>query len=47
MAQAVQSMKIKLYKVDGVMVESHLAFIDDVIFFCQESSKSLSALKEI
>lgn len=31
---ATKSRKIELYSSGGVMVESHLAFADDIIFFC-------------
>lgn len=32
---------------DGKSVESHLAFADDVIFFCHALHKSIRALREV
>lgn len=41
MDEAVHSRKIELYTSGGAVVESHLAFADDVIFFCRASHKSI------
>lgn len=37
----------RLYKSGGVAVESHLAYADDVTFFCRASTKALTVLKGI
>lgn len=30
-----------------MIVESHLAFADDIVFFCRASSKSIRAIREV
>lgn len=45
--KAVGDRKLELYTIGGTQVESHLAFADDVTFFCRALTKSLTALKEI
>lgn len=47
MAQAVHNKRMELYTSGGVIVESHLTFADNIVFFCQASYKSIRALREI
>lgn len=47
MAQAAEAKKIELFTMRGTLIESHLAFVDDVIFFCRASTKSCKGLKEV
>lgn len=46
-SQATRSRKIEFYSSGGVVVESHLAFADDIAFFCCASTKSFKALSEV
>lgn len=39
--------RLELYTSGGIKVESHIAFADDVTFFCRASNKSFNTLKEI
>lgn len=39
--------KLELYTSGGVVIESHLGFVDDIIFFCRASTKSMQALKNV
>lgn len=43
-SQALRERKIELYTTDGVTVESHLVFADDVVFFYHSLNKSIRAL---
>lgn len=46
--EAARSGRIELYTSGGAVVESHLAFADDVIiFFCRSSRKTITALREV
>lgn len=45
--QAMNNRKIDLYKSRGMAVESHLAYADDVTFFCRASAKTLTTLTDI
>lgn len=38
---------LELYKMGGEVVESHLALVDDFIFFTRASYKSFTAIKAI
>lgn len=44
---SMSSRRLELYTSGVVAVESHLAFADDVVFFCRASVKSFNTLKEI
>lgn len=45
--QATTNRKLELYSTGGIPVESHLAFADDVAFFCRASVKSFKAIKDL
>lgn len=45
--RAVGERKFELYTIGGAHIESHLAYADDVTFFCSATTKSLTALREI
>lgn len=47
MLQVVRNRRIELYTSGGAVVESHLVFADDVVFFCRASQKSIRALREV
>lgn len=46
-SQATRSKNIELYSSGGVTIESHLAFTDNIAFFCRASTKSFRALREV
>lgn len=45
--RAVKDRKVELYTIGGAQIESHLAFADDITFFCRASIKSLTSLREV
>lgn len=47
MKQATSNRRIELYTSGRVMVESHLAFADDIVFFFRASRKSIVHLREV
>lgn len=45
--EATKEKKIDVYKIGGIEVESHLAFVDDVVLFCRANEKSFRTIKSI